>query len=93
MNLRRPPPSHDSVNAKMAADRMPGTATGKMMSAMGCLTGPADRSEDAELLVDTGLTLLVLPRSMAERRELVARRSQQVLIAGADGPRGLPCRG
>ena len=34
MNLRGTPPSHDSVKAKMAADRMPGTATGKMMSVM-----------------------------------------------------------
>ena len=48
----------------------------------GRLTGPTGRSEDAELLVDTGATLLVVPRSLAERLELVARRSQQVLIAG-----------
>ena len=34
MNLCRTPPSHGSVKAKMAADRMPGTATGKMMSVM-----------------------------------------------------------
>ena len=34
MNLRRTPPSHDSVKAKMAADRRPGTATGTMMSVM-----------------------------------------------------------
>jgi hypothetical protein len=93
MNLPRTPPSHDSVKAKMAADRMPGTATGKMMIVMapkhvapwalplftvsllrhlrgrgperrveamglfrvrGRLTGPTGRSEDAELLVDTG---------------------------------------
>jgi len=48
----------------------------------GRLTGPTGRSEDAELLVDTGATLLVVPRALAERLELVARRSQQVLIAG-----------
>jgi len=105
----------------MAADRVPGTATGKMMSVMapkrvwawalslftvsllrhlrghraerrvgamglfrvrGRLTGPTGRSEDAELLVDTGATLLVVPRSLAERLELVTRRSQAVLIAG-----------
>ncbi len=48
----------------------------------GRLTGPTGRSEDAELLVDTGATLLVVPRSLAERLELVARRSQPVLIAG-----------
>ena len=48
----------------------------------GRLTGPTGRSEDADLLVDTGETLLVVPRSLAERLELVARRSQPVLIAG-----------
>ena len=48
----------------------------------GRLTGPTGRSEDAELLVDTGATLLVVPRALAERLELVARRSQPVLIAG-----------
>jgi len=48
----------------------------------GRLTGPTGRSEDADLLVDTGATLLVLPRSLAGRLELVVRRSQPVLIAG-----------
>ena len=48
----------------------------------GRLTGPTDRSEDAEFLVDMGATLLVVPRALAERLELMARRSQQVLIAG-----------
>ena len=48
----------------------------------GRLTGPTGRSEDAELLVDTGATLLVVPRALAERLELVTRRSQPVLIAG-----------
>jgi predicted aspartyl protease len=48
----------------------------------GRLTGPTGRSEDADLLVDTGATLLVVPRSLAERLELVARRSQAALIAG-----------
>lgn len=48
----------------------------------GRLTGPTGCSEDAELLVDTGATLLVVTRSMAERLELVVRRSQPVLIAG-----------
>jgi hypothetical protein len=52
----------------------------------GRLTGPTGRSEDAELLVDTASTLLVVPRALAERLELVAQRSQQVLIAG--GRRG-----
>jgi predicted aspartyl protease len=48
----------------------------------GRLTGPTGCSEDAELLVDTGATVLVVTRSMAERLELVVRRSQPVLIAG-----------
>ncbi len=48
----------------------------------GRLTGPTGRSEETELLVDTGATLLVVPRSLAERLELVIRRSQPVLIAG-----------
>lgn len=48
----------------------------------GRLTGPTGRSEDAELLADTGATLLVVPRSLAERLELAVRRSQPVLIAG-----------
>jgi len=52
----------------------------------GRLTGPTGRSEDAELLVDTGATLLVVPRSLAERLELVVRRSQPVLIAGGQRP-------
>ena len=34
MNLRGTPPSHDSVKAKMASDRVPGTATGKMLRVM-----------------------------------------------------------
>jgi predicted aspartyl protease len=46
------------------------------------LTGPTGRNEDVELLVDTGATLLVVPRALAERLELVARRSQLVLTAG-----------
>ena len=48
----------------------------------GRLTGPTGRSDDAELLVDTGATLLVVPRALAERLEPVAQRSQPVLIAG-----------
>lgn len=48
----------------------------------GRLTGPTGRTEEAELLVDTGATLLVLPASLAERLELTPRRSQAVVIAG-----------
>ncbi len=46
------------------------------------LTGPTGRAEDIELLVDTGATLSVVPRSLAERLELKAVRSQRVVIAG-----------
>jgi predicted aspartyl protease len=53
-----------------------------LFRARGRLTGPTGRSEAAKLLVDTGATLLVVPRSLAERLELAARRSQPVLIAG-----------
>jgi len=48
----------------------------------GRLTGPTRRSEETDLLVDTGATLLVVPSSLAERLKLVNRRSQLVLIAG-----------
>ena len=55
----------------------------------GRLTGPAGRSEGAELLVDTGGTLLVVPRSLAERLELATRRAQRMLIAGGQRASGL----
>ena len=48
----------------------------------GSLTGPTGRQEVAELLVDTGATLLVVPRRLAERLALVPTRSQRVMIAG-----------
>ena len=48
----------------------------------GSLTGPTGRKEEAELLVDTGATLLAVPRSMAERLGLMPTRSQRVMIAG-----------
>jgi predicted aspartyl protease len=48
----------------------------------GRLTGPTGRTEEAELLVDAGAALLVLPASLAERLELTRRRSQAVVIAG-----------
>jgi len=54
----------------------------RLFRVRGRVTGPTGRSEDAELLVDAGATLLVVPRALVERLELVARRSQQVLIAG-----------
>ncbi len=46
------------------------------------LSGPAGRSEDVELLVDTGATLLVVPQDLANRLGLTARRNQPVVIAG-----------
>jgi len=48
----------------------------------GQLTGPTGRAEEVELFVDTGATLTVLPRPLAERLELKAARSQRVVIAG-----------
>jgi predicted aspartyl protease len=48
----------------------------------GHLAGPTGRSEDVDLLVDTGATLLVVPRALATRLELATRRSQPVLSAG-----------
>ena len=58
----------------------------------GRLTGPTGRSEDAELLVDTGATLLVVPRSLAERLALATGRTQRVVIAGGQRPSGLSPR-
>lgn len=48
----------------------------------GRLTGPTGQSEEVELLVDTGATLLVVPEDLAGRLRLVSRRSHQVVIAG-----------
>lgn len=48
----------------------------------GHLTGPTGHSEEIELLVDTGATLSVVPRSLADRLELKSTRSQRVVIAG-----------
>jgi len=48
----------------------------------GRVAGPKGHAEDVELLVDTGATLLVVPRELAARLELVTRRSQPVVIAG-----------
>ena len=53
-----------------------------LFSATGRLTGPGGRTEEVELLVDTGATLLVVPRPLAERLDLTPRRSQAVVIAG-----------
>jgi len=48
----------------------------------GFLTGPTGNREEAEFLVDTGATLLVVPRPMAERLALAPTRSHQIVIAG-----------
>ena len=50
--------------------------------AKGSLTGPTGRKEETEFLVDTGATLLVVPRPMAERLALVPARFQRIVIAG-----------
>lgn len=50
--------------------------------AKGSLTGPTGRKEETEFLVDTGATLLVVPRPMAERLALTPTRSQRIVIAG-----------
>jgi predicted aspartyl protease len=48
----------------------------------GRLTGPTGRVEEVELLVDTGATLSVVPRSLAEKLELKSSRSQSVIAGG-----------
>lgn len=48
----------------------------------GRLTGPTGRSEEVDLLVDTGATLLVISRLLADRLQLTPGRSQRVVIAG-----------
>jgi predicted aspartyl protease len=53
-----------------------------LFRATGRLAGPEGRTEQVELLVDTGVTLLVVPRPLAERLGLRPERSQPVVIAG-----------
>jgi predicted aspartyl protease len=48
----------------------------------GRLTGPTGRTETLDLLVDTGATLLVVPRPLAEWLGLRVLRSQRVQLAG-----------
>lgn len=48
----------------------------------GRLSGPAGAAENVELLVDTGATLVVVPRTLANRLGLVPVRTQPVVIAG-----------
>jgi len=51
------------------------------------VAGPTGRA-DVEFLVDTGATLLVVPRELATRFELVARKSQPVVMAGGQRQSG-----
>ena len=46
------------------------------------ITGPTSVIETVELLVDTGATLVVLPRALAERLDLRATDTCQVELAG-----------
>ena len=46
------------------------------------LSGPAGRSESVELLVDTGATFLVIPRTLADRLELRPNRTCPIQTAG-----------
>lgn len=46
------------------------------------LTGPTGHAATVDLLVDTGATLLVVPRPLANELELTTVREQPVQIAG-----------
>jgi predicted aspartyl protease len=46
------------------------------------LTGPTGRSQETELFVDTGASLVVLSRLFAERLGLVTKWRQPVALAG-----------
>jgi clan AA aspartic protease len=46
------------------------------------VTGPTGRSEEVELFVDTGATLVILPQWLAEQLELVVKYRKPVLLAG-----------
>ncbi len=48
----------------------------------GRLSGPMGRAEDVEFVVNTGATLVVVPKVLADRLGLVPRRTQPVVIAG-----------
>jgi clan AA aspartic protease len=48
----------------------------------GRLTGPGGHTEQVELLVDTGATLVVVPRGLADRLGLRPERTQTVMTAG-----------
>ena len=46
------------------------------------VSGPTGRSEELELLVDTGATFLVVPQGLAERLELQPTRACPLQLAG-----------
>lgn len=46
------------------------------------LTGPTGISEAVELVVDSGATLLVVPKPLADRLALASQRVQRVRVAG-----------
>jgi len=72
-----------ALERKGRADRYGPAERGRTTLLIDCSREVLIGSDDAaELLVDTGATLLVLPRSLAKRLELAARRSQPVPIAG-----------
>jgi len=48
----------------------------------GRLSGPAGIAEIVQLLVDTGATLVVVPRALADRLGLVPVRTQPVVLVG-----------
>lgn len=48
----------------------------------GRLIGPTGRGEDVDLLVDTGATLVVIPRALADRLDLIPSRQHAVVLAG-----------
>ncbi len=53
----------------------------RLFSVSGRLTGPTGRSETVELLVDTGATFVVVPRTLGERLDLRSVRQHQVEMA------------
>ena len=46
------------------------------------LTGSTGRTESVELLVDTGVTFLVVPQAIADRLDIAPQRQLPVVIAG-----------
>ncbi len=48
----------------------------------GRLKGPSGQTENVDMLVDTGATFLVLPRSIAERLRLRVRGQVELEVAG-----------